>query len=179
MIGALWHNVRLRLTAALGICVLLIAIALYMEHGMGLEPCPLCILQRVAVIGLGAVFLAGAVLGPGRTGRAILGTATVVVAGAGAAVSGRHVWLENLPEDQVPACGPGLDYMLENFPLERVVEMVLRGSGECADVAWRLLGLSIAGWMLVVFIGFIGFGAVLVGGAFRHPARVEPRPPFS
>ena len=76
----------------------------------------------------------------------------------GIAVAGRHVWLQNLPEDQVPECGPGLDYMLEAFPLSETLSMVFTGSGECAEVQWTFLGLSIPGWTLLVFIGLTAFG---------------------
>lgn len=160
-------------------CALLIAAALYLQHVSGLEPCPLCILQRVAVIALGAVFLAAWVHNPHRTGQRLYALLIGLVAIAGGAVASRHVWLENLPEDRIPACGPGLDYIMENFPLSRALELILRGSGECAEVAWRFLGLSIPGWTLVAFVAFLGM-AVLVfartsgrllppGAAHRHP----------
>jgi disulfide bond formation protein DsbB len=144
------------------VCVLLMATALYMQHRMGLEPCPLCILQRVAVIAVGVILLLAAIHNPGRLGRRLYAGLVILAAAAGGGVAARHVWLENLPEDRVPACGPGLDYMLENFPLQRVIEMVFRGSGECAEVAWSFLGLSIAGWMLIIFAGFIGLGILLM-----------------
>ncbi|MDX9741702.1 MAG: disulfide bond formation protein B [Gammaproteobacteria bacterium] len=144
------------------VCALLIVTALYMQHGMGLEPCPLCIMQRVAVIVLGLILLVAAIHNPGRIGQRLYAALVMLAAIAGGGVAARHVWLENLPEDRIPACGPGLDYMLENFPLQRVIEMVFRGSGECAEVAWSFLGLSIAGWMLVIFAGFIGFGILLM-----------------
>jgi disulfide bond formation protein DsbB len=144
------------------VCVLLIITALYMQHVMGLEPCPLCIMQRVAVIALGIIMLLAAIHNPGRIGQRVYAGLVILAAAAGGGVAARHVWLENLPEDRVPACGPGLDYMLENFPLQRVIEMVFRGSGECAEVAWRFLGLSLAGWMLVVFAGFIGLAIMLM-----------------
>ncbi len=143
-------------------CVLLILTALYMQHGMGLEPCPLCILQRVAVMALGLILLLAAIHNPGRIGQRLYGGLVMLTAIAGGGVAARHVWLESLPEDRIPACGPGLDYMLENFPLQRVIEMVFRGSGECAEVAWSFLGLSIAGWMLIIFAGFFGLGLTLL-----------------
>ncbi len=149
-------------------CAALIAIALYFQYVMYLDPCPLCILQRVAVIALGVIFLAGALHDPGRFGRRLYATLALLTAGIGAAIAGRHVWLENLPEDQVPACGPGLDYMLENFPLMRALEMVLRGSGECAEVAWSFLGLSIPGWTLVAFAGFAAMSLLLFFRRFER-----------
>ena len=131
------------------ICAGLMGFALFAQYGLKLEPCPLCVLQRVAVIALGLVFLLAAVHNPDRVGRVIYGLLAVVVAAAGGGVAGRQVWLQNLPKDQVPACGPGLDFMLDTFGLGEVLQMVLSGSGECADVAWRFLGLSMPAWVLI------------------------------
>jgi len=139
-------------------CSGLIATALYFQHGLNMEPCPLCILQRVAVIAIGLIFLIAALINPRSLGLRLIGLLTIIAAAAGLAVSGRHVWLQGLPEDEVPACGPGLDYMLDTFPLAETLDMVLQGSGECAEVSWRLLGLSMPGWMLVIFSAFILFG---------------------
>ena len=140
------------------LCVALMAAALWLQHVDGLEPCPLCILQRGAVIALGVVMLAGAIHDPATAGRRIYGAMILVVAVAGAAVAGRHVWLQSLPPGEAPECGPGLDYMLGAFPLTEVIEMVLRGSGECAEVQWTFLFLSIPEWTLLVFIAFAVFG---------------------
>jgi disulfide bond formation protein DsbB len=79
----------------------------------------------------------------------------LIFAGVGAAIASRQLWLQSLPEDQVPTCGPGFDYMVSNFPLSRALSMILSGSGECAEVQWRFLGLSIPGWSLVMFAGFM------------------------
>ena len=79
---------------------------------------------------------------------------------AGGAVSIRHIWLQNLPPDQVPACGPGLNYMLDVFPLQNVIQQVLAGSGECAEMDWSFLGLSLPGWSLVVFAGLLVVGLI-------------------
>lgn len=157
--------------AGFAVCVLLIAAALYLQHVNGLEPCPLCILQRVAVMALGVVFLLGAIHNPRRIGRRIYGALVVLAAAAGGAVAARHVWLERLPEDQVPACGPGLDYILDNFPFTRALELILRGSGECAEVSWTMLGLSIPGWTLIAFAAFAVLGAFLL---LRPSGRPSP-----
>jgi disulfide bond formation protein DsbB len=132
-------------------CVVLIGIALYFQHGLGLEPCPLCILQRVAVMGIGLVLLVAAVHNPAGWGRRVYAGLAALVALAGLATAGRNVWLQHLPADKVPDCGPGLDYMLEAFPLSRTLEMVFKGSGECAEIKWSFLGFSIPEWMLLVF----------------------------
>ena len=138
--------------AGFAACVAMMGYALYSQHFLGLDPCPLCIFQRVAVTLLGLIFLLAAVHGPGRRGSVVYGVLGSLAAGAGAAIAGRHVWLQNLPADKVPSCGPGLDFMLEAFPLYEVVEMVLGGSGECATVSWQFLGLSMPTWVLLITV---------------------------
>ena len=140
-------------------CVGLIASALYFQYVKELEPCPLCIFQRVAVIATGVVMLIGFIHNPAtRWGRGLYGTLSVLAAGAGLSIAGRQVWLQHLPADQVPECGPGLDYMLDVFPLTEVLAKVFKGSGECAEVQWVFIGLSIPEWMLLVFTAFIALG---------------------
>lgn len=134
------------------ICAALLGFGLYLQHVVGLEPCPLCIFQRVAFIALGLVFLVAALHGPGKTGAVVYAVIGGVCAATGASIAARHVWLQSLPADQVPACGPGLAYMLEQFPLMRMLQNVLSGSGECAESGWLFLGLSIAGWSLLWFV---------------------------
>ena len=139
-------------------CAGLMAYALFAQYGLELEPCPLCILQRVAVIAVGLMFLLAFLHNPGTTGARVYALLIAIAAGSGAFISGRHVWLQNLPPDQVPACGPGLDFMLESFPMLEVLEMVLTGSGECATIDWSLLGLSMPAWVFIalVFAGVAG-----------------------
>jgi len=122
---------------------------------MGLEPCPLCILQRVIVIVTGFVTLVAALHHPGIRGIRVYAGSAILVASVGAALAIRHLWLQSLPKDQVPACGPGLDYLLEVLPLSQVLNMILTGDGSCAEIVWTLLGISIPGWTLVGFIGLI------------------------
>lgn len=143
-------------------CLALLATALYFQYVMGLEPCPLCILQRVFIIALGAVMLAAAIHNPARLARRIYGGLIVVFAGLGIGVAGRHVWLQNMPADQVPACGPGLQYLLDTFPFIDALKLVFQGSGECAEVQWIFLGLSIPGWTLIVFVALAVFGLFLL-----------------
>ncbi|MBW5801390.1 disulfide bond formation protein B [Halomonas elongata] len=146
-------SVRRWSLAGLAFCVLMMAVALGLEHGAGLEPCPLCIFQRVAVIAAGVVFAIAALHDPkGRAGAAIYGLLGVVAVGAGIGLAGRHLWLQSLPADQVPSCGPGLDYMMEILPLREVLATVLTGSGECAEISASLLGLSLPGWTLIGFV---------------------------
>ena len=145
------------------ICASLIGFGLYLQYIEQQDPCPLCIFQRVAFISLGVVFLLGAVHGPGRRGAMVYASLGGLAALTGVALAGRHVWLQHLPADKVPACGPGLSYMMDRYPVMRMLEKVLTGSGECAEAGWKFLGLTIAGWSLVwfillgVFIVWLGF----------------------
>ena len=145
---------QLNLLALLA-CIAAMAGALYLQHVDGLEPCPLCIFQRIGVIAAALILLIATLHGPQRTGIRIYGALTGLAAIAGGAVSIRHIWLQNLPPDQVPACGPGLNYMLDVFPLQSVIQEVLAGSGECAEMDWSFLGLSLPAWSLVVFSGLL------------------------
>ena len=135
--------------AGFAICAGLLGYAYYLQYVEGQNPCPLCMVQRVAFYLLAAVFLLGALHGPARRGIVVYGLIAVLVAALGAAVAARHVWLQNLPAHLVPACGPGLEYMLKRFPLADVFGKVLMGSGECAEAGWRFLGLTVAGWSLL------------------------------
>ena len=137
------------------VCAALIGYALYAQYVQGLEPCPLCVFQRVAVIGCGIVFAIAAVHGPSRKGAWAYAVLTLLVAGIGAAVAIRHLWLQALPPGEVPECGPGLNYMIETLPFTDVLAKVFQGSGECATVDWRFLGLSLPGWTLVFFVTMI------------------------
>jgi len=139
-------------------CAGLMAYALYTQYVLGLEPCPLCIFQRVAVIGLGTVFGVAALHDPGVTGRRVYALLIGVTGAAGAGVAGRHLWLQTLPPERVPACGPGLDYMLESFPFTEMLATVLSGSGECAKVDWSFLGLAMPGWVLISVTALATFG---------------------
>lgn len=161
-------NTRIAYLGGLLVCLGLMGAGLYLQYIEHQEPCPMCIMQRIAYIALMALFLVAAVHGPARRGAAIYSGLMVLVSAAGAAVAARQVWLQHLPADQVPACGPGLEYMMRKFPLYEALQKVLAGSGECAEVGWRFLGLSIAGWSLVWFV-FLGAYAVYV--AMRAPRR--------
>ena len=141
------------------ISVLLIAYVLYAEHVLGLEPCPLCILQRIAVIALGLSFLLLALRPPQRKQSKFLASLfLVMISSAGVGIAARHVWLQNLPPDKVPGCGPGFDFMMANFPLSEVLEMVFSGSGECAEISWSFAFLSMPAWALIWLIVLGSFG---------------------
>lgn len=155
--------------AGFGACVALMAYALYAEHVLGLAPCPLCVFQRVAVIALGIVFLAAALHHPrGRLGARVYAGLITLAAAGGVAVAGQHVRLQNMPADEVPACGPGLDFMLDVFPMHEAIRMVFSGSGECAEIDWAFLGLSMPAWVLIACLA-LGLMGVL--------ANWKPHPP--
>lgn len=128
-------------------------VALYLQHYAHLEPCPLCIFQRVSLMGIGITALVAALHNPMALGRRIYAGFTLLPALTGVGIAGRHVWLQHLPAHEVPACGPGLEYWMDTFPFQEVVQKVLRGSGECAKVDWVMLGLSLPEWTLAMFVG--------------------------
>jgi len=132
-------------------CGGLLAVAWYMELVMGLEPCPLCVLQRWAMMATGAVALLFAVVNPRGWGVRAGGAGMAVFSLTGLALAWRQVWLQSLPVDEVPPCGPGFDYLRDTFPLMEVLQMAVVGSGDCAEVDWQFLGLSIAGWTWIFF----------------------------
>ncbi len=144
------------------VCAGLMAAALYFQYVEHLEPCPLCILQRLAVIGAGLILLIGGLHNPGTWGRRLYGALTVFAAGAGAGVAGRHVWIQHLPFDQQPGCSYEFGYMLETFPLAKTLKLVLEGTGDCAKVTWTFLDLSMPAWTFIFFIGFVALGLTLV-----------------
>ena len=145
-------------------CAGMMGFALYAQHVMLLDPCPLCTLQRVAVIGLGAVFLLAALQNPAGWGRRVYALFLLLFTGYGLGVAGWHWRLQNLPPSEVPSCGPGLDYMLETFPLGETMRMVFQGSGECAEVVWNFLGLSMPAW---VFLCVLGLGTAGIWNVLR------------
>ena len=163
-----WLSQRMLFIYGVALCVALMFTALVLQYSLYLEPCPLCIFQRAFVIGLGVVMLVGAVHDPRQVGRKVYGAVILLFSVAGVVVAGRHVWLQHLPADQVPECGPGLQYMLDAFPLNETLAMVFRGSGECAEVQWTFIGLSIPEWTLIIFLGLCAFGLYLL---FTRDAR--------
>jgi disulfide bond formation protein DsbB len=159
-----------RATYGLGflVCAGLLAFAYYLQYVENQEPCPLCMLQRIAFIDMMVVFAVAAIHGPKRRGAIVYSALLFVMAAMGAGIAARHVWLQHLPADKVPACGPGLEYMLERFPLSEALRKIFAGSGECAEVTWRFLGFSIAEWSL---LWLVLLGAFAVYAAMRAPAR--------
>ena len=135
--------------------------ALVLQYAFGLEPCPMCVFQRVAMIAVGLIMLAAALHGPSsRLGQGIYAGLAALAAGSGIAIAGRHVWLQNLPEDQVPACGPSLDYMMDVMPALDVIRTVLSGDGNCAMIDASFLGVSLPGWTLLGFVALAIWGII-------------------
>lgn len=155
-------NSRIQFAAVFAACALLLITAIYIEPFKSMNPCPMCMMQRAVFVVLGVIALVAAVHNAKSFMRRVYGGLLSLFAFIGAGIAGRQIWLQNLPEDKVPACGPGLDYMLEVFPLLEVIEMAIRGTGDCAEVQWVFLGLSIPGWSLIAFLGIamIGLGAL-------------------
>lgn len=150
-------------------CAGLLGYAYYAQFYLHLDPCPLCVFERLGFAVLGLIFLLAAAHHPGRTGARIYAVLIAAVALTGVAIAARHVWIQHIPAARAPACGPGLDFLLHTFPLTSTLRMVLTGSGECARVAWRFLGLSMAEWALAWFaaLGITGFMFNWRGGRRR------------
>jgi protein dithiol:quinone oxidoreductase len=148
----------------------LIGAALLLQHAVGLDPCPLCILQRIAYLALALFALIAAWLSPHPASRGF-GGLVLLSALTGVGIAGRHVWLQMNPQGM--SCGPGLQTMLENFPLTDVLPKVFRGSGDCSESAWTLLGLTIADWSLIWFV-ILAAATIFILFARRFRPLVEP-----
>lgn len=133
-------------------CVLMLVTAAYFQLVEKLEPCPLCISQRIMIAISGIVFLVATIHKPSGCGLKVYSFLGCFTALTGAAVSIRHLWIQNLAPSQIPECGPSLEYVFEHFPLLNTIKLMLNGTGECADILWVFLGLSIPGWTLVAFL---------------------------
>jgi disulfide bond formation protein DsbB len=157
-----------RTGAALGalVCALLLGYAYYLQYVQGLEPCPLCLVQRGFYYAVLGTLLVGSIHAPQRAGAAAYGGIAALFAAGGFASAARQVWLQHLPADKVPQCGPDLFYMLENFPLSRTLQTLVAGTGECAKVDWTFLGRSIAEWSLAWFAALFCYAVWL---AVRAP----------
>ncbi|MGS2718591.1 disulfide bond formation protein B [Eionea flava] len=150
-------------------CCLLIAIALYMQYQMELIPCALCMTQRVFIIAVGLVALV-AWLSKTSISNKVYPILGMLLAAVGSGFSMRHIWLQNLPEDLAPACGPTLGYLLENVPFIEAFTVLLQGDGNCAESVWSLLGLTIPGWTLVAFAGLLITNALILWIAVKKAA---------
>lgn len=139
----------------------LMGFGFYLQYVKHQDPCPLCMVQRVIFIAILVLFLLASTHGPRRLGERIYASLIVLLSLSGIAVAARHIWIQHLPADQVPACGPGLDYMLETMPMANVLKELLHGSGECAARGWTLFTLGIPEWSLLCYLA-LGTWAVLI-----------------
>lgn len=144
-----YRQVMLLITAA---CVAMLAFGYYLQHVVGLEPCPMCVVQRYAIILIAVL----AIITPARrkygmflTGNVLL----IITALAGAFVAARQSWLQWYPPE-IASCGRDIYGMIETFPLQKVLPMIFKGSGDCTKIDWTFLGGSIANWSFVCFCGF-------------------------
>lgn len=136
-------------------CAGLLGFGLYLEYELDQEPCPLCIVQRIEFILVALFAVAAAIHAPQRTGRRVYASGMLLFSLAGLATAGRQVWLQTLPPDELEACLPSLEYMMEALPFQQVVSMVLKGTADCAEIGWTFLGLSIPEWSLLAFLGLL------------------------
>jgi len=136
----------------IGSMALLAVAYFYFQLKLGLPPCPLCMFQRACLVGVAFFCLLGVIFRPQKLGSRLLSFGVTVSSLLGLAIAGRQVWLQHLPADQVPECGPDLAFMLDSFPLMETIQTVLSGSGECAEVLWQFLGFSMPEWMVAVFL---------------------------
>lgn len=148
------RNPRLIFATMFAVCAGLVAFGLYLQHAKGLEPCPMCILQRYAFVTIAAIAFLAALHNPRAIGRRLYGGFLALAAATGGGVAMRHVYLEHNPP-QIYDCGADFGYMLESFPLADLLPMIFRGTGDCTQVLWRFFGLSIAEWALIWFAIFL------------------------
>lgn len=144
-------------------CFALLAYAIFEQFQMGVEPCPKCIFQRIAFIAMAIFFLIGALHGPGVLGRRIYGLLVAIAAAVGAVIAVRHLYVQLSPHDPLmEGCGPGLNYLLDSFPIAEAVKKAFMASGDCGEINWTLLGITMPGWSLIWFV-FLGGGALWAG----------------
>lgn len=164
-----------RRRAIWGLCIAsvagLLGYAYYAQYRLYLDPCPLCITQRAFYVGIGLAAIVGLVSVRRALGQRVAAGLLVLSAIGGIVTAGRQVWLQHLPPDKVPECGPGLQYWLENNPWFETLSLLFKGDGNCAQVDWTFLGFSMGEWSLAWFSGFLVLGLILLarGGVRRAP----------
>jgi disulfide bond formation protein DsbB len=163
-------NRRLLNFAGFIACVALLGYAYYTQYVQGLEPCPLCIFQRIGVAALGVVFLIAGLHNPRGWGAWVYTVLIAVASLSTVGVAIRHLYVQSLPPGTIAACGAPLDVLLQFTPVTEVIRKVLTGSGECSQVNWRFLGLAMPAWVLICALGL---GAL---GVFTNTRIGKPRP---
>ena len=154
------------LAQAIACLVLMIIAVAYFENGLQLEPCYLCMTQRVFITAIGIICILAVVHNPRHFGQRVYATLSITMVILGAYFSGKQLWLQSLPKDQVPSCGIPVEYLFDNFSIIEAINMLLQGDGNCAEVQWQLMGLSMPGWVMV---SFIIFGALAIVQFMRKP----------
>lgn len=168
LLSTLMNRPRAVWAAVAAVCAAMLAFGLYLQHAVGLDPCPMCIVQRYALIGVGGLAACLAAFG-GAAVQRWGGVAVVLVAGFGAFTAARQSFLQWFPPE-VYSCGRDLYGMIESFPLRRAIPMIFRGTGDCTQIDWTFLGLSIANWSFLVFVGLALLACTLVLRGARRPA---------
>ena len=151
------HRTLNGLQALSGILLIVIAVFYFQNH-LQLEPCYLCITQRVFIIAIAVVCALALLHNPAQRGQKIYAGISTLLAIIGSYFSVKQLWLQSLPEDQVPACGVPVDYLFDVFSLSEAISHLLKGDGNCAEVQWQMLSISMPGWVLVAFIGYMVVG---------------------
>lgn len=147
-------------------CLVIFGFALYLQHIEVIEPCPMCILQRYSFAMIALIALVGAIHNPGLIGARVYGTLVLAGALTGAGIASRHSWLQHFPSPSY-SCGADLEYLLDTFPLAKALPAIFSGTGECSEVKWRMLGLSIPEWALTWFVIFAIVALVVIARAKR------------
>jgi protein dithiol:quinone oxidoreductase len=163
-------NRRLLNFAGFGACVALLAYALYAQYELGLEPCPLCIFQRIAIAALGVVFLIAALHHPSGWGARVYAVLLAVAALTAIGVAGRHLYVQHLPPGTLPSCGAPLEVLMKFMSPSALIKKVLTGSGECSEVTWRFLGLAMPAWVLICALVLGAFGVIANAGRGQEAA---------
>ena len=153
-----YRNINL---AQVFVSVLLMAIAVgYFEKSLNLEPCYLCMTQRAFIVAIGIICTLAVAHNPGKLGQRIYASLSISMVIIGSYFSGKQLLLQSLPDSEVPSCGIPVDYLFENFSLTEAITMLLQGDGNCAEVQWQLMGLSMPSWVMISFAGFGLLGVV-------------------
>jgi len=153
---------RIQCLAGFLVCAGLLGYAYYVQFGMNIEPCPMCIFQRIAFIVLGIVFLVGAIQNPQASGRRVYGALLALIACVGIGIAARHVWIQHQPPNPFAGCSPGLNYMIANFPIGKTLKMAFTGNADCAKISHTILGLSMPVWSFMSFV-LLGAGGAWAG----------------
>ena len=170
MLNPFRWSFRTQYAAGFIVCAAMLGYAYYSQFQLGVEPCPLCIFQRIAFIAMGIFFLIGAIHDPRAGGRRVYGLLVLLSAAAGFGIACYHVWVQHQPPDPMAGCTPGWNYMVENFPIGKILRMAFTGHADCAEVNWTLFGLSMPYWTAISY-ALIGAGAVWAAFRSGQPAR--------